>query len=163
MPVAKASTEGGALTKDEVRQQRMQYYFQFQGVLTPWYYLAAVDQYERNIQDVRNDIPKRDGIVAIQFSDEYWTGTLNPLENDTSPHSIDYFDGMGLDGNGDGVADKTDDEDVLFSMARYLSSYGYGEDQFKLALWDYYKNELTVKQIMVIANVYEKFGTITLF
>ncbi len=162
MPDAKASTEGGALTKDEVRQQRMQYYFQFQGVLTPWYYLAAVDQYERNIQDVRNDIPKRDGIVAIQFSDEYWTGTLNPLENDTSPHSIDYFDGMGLDGNGDGVADKTDDEDVLFSMARYLSSYGYGEDQFKLALWDYYKNELTVKQIMVIANVYEKFGTIDL-
>ncbi|AWE09283.1 peptidase M23 [Lysinibacillus sp. 2017] len=162
MPVAKAAAEGGTPTKEEVQQLRMQYYFQFQGVLTPWYYLAAVDQYERNIQDVRIDIPKRESIIAIQFSDEYWSGILNPMENDTSPHAIDYFGGMGLDGNDDGVADKTDDEDVLFSMAKYLSAYGYGEDQFKLALWEYYKNELTVKQIMVIANVYEKFGTIDL-
>ena len=62
----------------------------------------------------------------------------------------------------DGLADKTDDEDVLFTMANYLSSYGYGEEQFKLALWDFYKSEMTVKQIMVIANLYEKFGTIDL-
>lgn len=159
---AKAATEEEVLAKDGVMQSRMNIYFQYEGILMPWYYLAAVDQYERNIQDVRADIPKRDGIIAIQFSDEYWSGPLNPVKNDKSPYSIGAFGGMGLDGNDDGLANKEDDEDVLYTMAKYLSSYGNSEEQFKLALWDYYKNELVVNQIIVLAKLYQKFGTIDL-
>lgn len=162
-PNEKAAKEGeGSPTKEELQQQRMNNYLQYHEILTPWYFLAAVDQYERNIQDVRNDIPKREGNVAIQFSNEYWKGERNPLESDTSPISIKYFGGMGLDGNGDGLADKNDDEDVLFTMAHYLSDYGYGEEEFELALWDYYRDEMTVKQISVIAKLYQKFETIDL-
>lgn len=149
-----------ALSKEETFQLRMNKYLQYHDILSPWYYLAAVDQYERNIQDVRKDIPKRKGIIAIQFSDEYWSGALNPDQNDTSPNSIKYFGGMGLDGNGDEIADRNDEDDVLFTMVNYLTSYGINEEGFKLALWDYYKNEMTVKQIVTIAKLYQKFGTL---
>lgn len=149
-------------TREQLIQQRMSYYFQFQDISLPWYYLAAIDQFERNIQEVRNDIPKRESAIAIQFSDEYWAGTLNPIQTDTSPLSIDYFNGMGKDGNADGIADKSDDEDVLFSMTNYLKQYGYGEEKFKIALWEYYQNELSVNQIIVMAKLFEKFETIDL-
>ena len=77
-------------------------------------FLVAIDQYERNLQSVRKDIPKREGYLAIQFSDEYWSGALNPVKEDTSPETISYFGGMGLDGNHDGIASPKDDEDVIF-------------------------------------------------
>ena len=158
----KASTEDKVRTKAEELQLRMDYYFQFQDIFIPWYYLAAIDQYERNIQDVRPDIPKRESVVAIQFSDEYWSGALNPIKNDMVPQSIEFFGGIGLDGNGDGLADKNDDDDIWFAMAKYLNGYGNSEEDFKLALWDYYKNEQTVNQIIDIAKLYRKFGTIDL-
>lgn len=160
--IVEASEGDNAPTREQLIQQRMSYYYQYQDVSLPWYYLAAIDQFERNIQEVRSDIPKRESIIAIQFSDEYWSGALNPIENDTSPYSIDYFNGMGLDGNGDGVADKTVDEDVLNTMSNYLRQFGYGEEKYKIALWEYYKNEQTVNQIMVIAKLFEKFGTVDL-
>ncbi|WP_445683590.1 M23 family metallopeptidase [Solibacillus sp. FSL R7-0668] len=149
-------------SKEQLIQQRMKYYVQFQDFIIPWHYLAAIDQYERNIQQVRKDIPKKESIIAIQFSNEYWAGALNPVHDDTLPNSIDLFGGMGLDGNGDGVASPMDDEDVLFTMAKYLRTYGHSEQEFKLALWDYYKNELAVNQITVIAKLFKKFGTIDL-
>lgn len=158
----KASAEEEVRTKAEEVQLRMDYYFQFQQLMTPWYYLAAIDQYERNIQDVRPDIPKRESVIAIQFSDEYWSGTLNPQKNDTAPLSIKLFGGKGMDGDGDGLADKNNDDDVLFSMAHYLNDYGNNEEDFKLALWNYYTNEQTVHQIIDIATLYRHFGTIDL-
>ena len=148
------------LSKEETYQLRMNQYLQYHHIYSSWYYLAAIDQYERNIQEVRQDIPKRDGLIAIQFSNEFWAGIQNPDQNDTSPYSIKYFNGMGLDGNGDGLADITDDEDVLFTMVHYLYDYGLSEDDFKLALWEYYRNETTVKQIMSIAKIYEKYDTL---
>jgi peptidoglycan LD-endopeptidase LytH len=155
----KASSEE-KLKKAEEQQTRMSYYFHYQEMMAPWYYLAAVDQYERNIQDVRTDIPKRESVIAIQFSDEYWVGPFNPKKDDNVPLSIKFFGGNGMDGDGDGLADKNNDDDVLFTMAKYLSVYGNSEEDVKLALWDYYRNEQTVNQIMVIAKLYKKFETI---
>lgn len=163
IPIAQASSEvENPPTKEQLVQKRMSYYMKHENVLMPWYYLAAVDQFERNIQEVRTDIPKRESVIAIQFSDEFWSGALNPAENDTSPMSIAYFNGLGIDGDEDGIADKTNDEDVLLSMANYLRHYGYGEENFKLALWNYYKNEISVNQIVAIAKMFEKFRTIEL-
>lgn len=150
------------LSREEVLEQRMAYYVHFGDLRVPWYYLAAIDQYERNIQSVRSDIPKRDGVLAIQFSDEYWSGPLNPTSNDTSPATIEYFGGMGLDGNGDGIASPNDNEDVIFTMANYLKQYGIKEDDFKLALWNYYQSELVVNQVLTIAKLYKHFNSIDL-
>ena len=36
----------------------------------PWYYLAAVDQYERNIRSSRRDIPKQTGVIGIYIRPE---------------------------------------------------------------------------------------------
>ncbi|BDH60042.1 L-Ala--D-Glu endopeptidase [Lysinibacillus sp. PLM2] len=158
--------EASANTKEpsgeEIMQQRMDYYMKYQDVFVPWHYLAAVDQYERNIQSVRKDIPKRDSVVAIQISDEVWTGPFNPNQSDTSIASIQYFGGVGLDGNGDGKADNQNDDDVMFTMARYLSQYGPSEEDFKMALWEYYKSEQVINQILTIAKLYKHYDTIEL-
>ena len=150
------------LSQEEIYEQRMTYYYQFENVIVPWYFLAAIDQYERNIQAVRKDIPKRDSVVAIQFSDEFWSGPFNPTGQDTSPSTISYFGGFGLDGNNDGIANPQDDADILFSMASYLSKFGTSIDEFKIALWQYYYDEKTVNQILTIAQIYEKYNTIAL-
>jgi peptidoglycan LD-endopeptidase LytH len=150
------------LTQEEILEERMHYYLRFENVVVPWYYLAAVDQFERNIQQVRSDIPKKEGPIAIQFSEDYWTGPLNIDKNDTSPESIAFFGGNGLDGNGDGFADQNDAEDVLYTMATLLTKYGPTEEDFKLALWDYYKRDQTVNQILTISSLFEHFETLNL-
>ncbi len=148
--------------KEKVSEARMQFYLQFENVAVPWYNLAAVDQFERNIQQVRNDIPKREGPISIQYSEEYWAGALNPDKKDTSPKSISFFNGKGQDGNGDGIANPDDPHDVLYTMATFLSGFGQAEEDFKLALWDYYHNELTVNQILTIAKMYKRYETLDL-
>ena len=150
------------LSREEVLQQRMAYYIHFGEFLVPWYYLAAIDQYERNIQSVRSDIPKRDSVIAIQFSEEYWDGPLNSTDGDSPPSDISYFGGMGLDGNGDGIADRNNDEDIIYTMASYLSQFGLEEENFKLALYEYYHTEEAVNQIMTIAKIYKHFNSIDL-
>lgn len=140
----------------------MEYYIKYSSDVLPWYYLAAIDQFERNIQEVRNDIPKREGAVAIQFSDEYWTGVLNPLRDDTNLTSIAFFNGRGLDGNKDGIADRENDDDVMFTLTEYLMQYGIMEKGFEKALKEYYQRDDTVKQIMTNADIYKEFETLNL-
>ncbi|MBD8027998.1 M23 family metallopeptidase [Ureibacillus sp. Re31] len=149
-------------SQEELMNQRMALYIQFQDHIVPWYHLAAIDQYERNIQAVRPDIPKRDSTIAIQFSKEYWAGAFNPLSDDTSPLTIKYFGGLGLDGNSDGVASPDDDEDIMFTMSNYLSQYGPTIEDFKIALWEYYQSEQVVNQILTIAKLYKHFDTINI-
>ena len=149
-------------SKEQIFQERLALYKQYENVLVPWYWLAAVDQYERNIQTVRSDIPKREGITAIQFAPEYWVGEINPNKEDENPASIQYFGGLGLDGNGDGVANSQQDEDALLSLTSYISSFGTSEEDFELALWTYYKSEEAVKQISTISKIYGHFNTINL-
>src|SRR5690554_4599640 len=107
--------------EESTNDQRMQLYLQFDSISVPWFNLAAIDQFERNIQQVRNDIPTRDGPIAIQYSEDSWVGALNPNKTDTSPASITFFDGQGQDGNGDGVADPNSPQDVLSTMESFLS------------------------------------------
>ncbi|TQR18337.1 M23 family metallopeptidase [Psychrobacillus soli] len=140
----------------------MEYYIKYSSDVLPWYYLAAIDQFERNIQEVRNDIPKREGAVAIQFSDDYWTGVLNPLLDDTNLNSIAFFNGRGLDGNQDGIADRKNDDDVMFTLTEYLMQFGVMEKGFEKALKKYYQRDETVKQIMTNAEIYKEFETLNL-
>jgi peptidoglycan LD-endopeptidase LytH len=128
----------------------------------PWYYLAAIDQYERNIRQVRRDLPKSDGIIGIYFSPEEWAGLTNPNSSDENPATIQFFNGIGMDGDGDGKASVKNDEDLLFAMANYLLAYGVDDDNFKIGLWNYYHRDKTVGIIVGKAKVYRHFKKLNL-
>lgn len=149
-------------SREQILEKRMDFYIKYSSELLPWYYLAAIDQFERNIQEVRSDIPKSDGILAIQFSDDFWAGILNPLQEDTNLTSIAFFDGNGLDGNQDGLADSTNDDDVMLTLTNYLSKFGHTERDFKNVLMKYYDRDETVKQIMTNVAIYKHFETLNL-
>lgn len=147
----------------DVYQKRMELYKKVEALTQiPWYYLAAVDQYERNIRQVRRDLPKPEGITGIYFRPEQWAGITNPNPMDENPVSIHFFNGIGIDGNGDNKASLKDDEDILYTFASYLLTYGINQDNIKIALWDYYKRDKTVGIIVGKAKIYRHFGRVNL-
>ncbi len=128
----------------------------------PWYYLAGIDQFERSLRLSDNDGPPITTNISIQFSDEKWSGTTNPNAQDSVPESIQFFDGIGIDGNGDGIASRDSDEDLLMSMAELLSAYGYDREHFKIGLWKYYHSDRVVSIIMNDTRLFEKYGALDL-
>jgi peptidoglycan LD-endopeptidase LytH len=121
----------------------------------PWYFIAAVDQYERQIyKDIEDD-----QVISIRIPPELWFG---PGNDSMDVKAIELLDGIGKDGNGDKKADPDNGEDVLFTMALYIKNYGYSVEDFKIALWNYYKRDLTVQTIKNTARVFKKFNGINL-
>jgi peptidoglycan LD-endopeptidase LytH len=144
-------------------QERMKLYKKVETVtLIPWYYLAAIDQYERNIRQVRKDLPKAESVIGIYFTPEKWAGSTNPNPEEENPALIQFFNGMGVDGDGDGKASLKSDEDVLYTFANYLLSYGIDDDNIKIGLWNYYHRDKTVGIIVGKAKVYRHFGRLDL-
>ena len=123
----------------------------------PWYYFAAIDNYERNIKS--SDEPEQ--VISIEFATELWFGPGNSSQI-TEETIIDTFDGEGKDGNGDGKADPANEEDVLYTMAMLILEYGPTEDDIKIALWNHYQRDLTVQTIMNTAKVFATFQDINL-
>lgn len=123
----------------------------------PWYYLAAVDQYERNIETPVSS----DQLVSIQFNPSHWYG-LGNIAGETSTSYIALFNGIGQDGNGDQHANIENPEDVLYTMGKYLASYGLNESDIKIALWDYYERDLTVQSIIQTARVFKEYQSLEL-
>ncbi|RLQ96875.1 M23 family metallopeptidase [Falsibacillus albus] len=128
----------------------------------PWYYFAAIDQYERSVRLARRDIPKASGITGIYIKEQDWTGILNPNLKDDNPSTIAFFDGKGVDGNGDGKASLDDSEDVMYSIAEFLLPYGVHEYNIRIALWNYYKRDKAVGLIMEKAKLYKTFEKLDL-
>lgn len=128
--------------------------------MVPWYYLAAMDQYERSIHKQKRR--EKENIIAIQVDPSKWTGLLNPDIEDTNPISISLFSGIGRDGDGDGLASLQSDLDVLYSIAMTLSEYGTTEDDIRIALWEYYQQDKTVRIITEVARVFQRYQTLDL-
>jgi peptidoglycan LD-endopeptidase LytH len=153
------------MTEKQIHEKRFELFQQTEAVTNiPWYYLAAVDQYERSLRFARKDRdkPSFDKAISIYIEPNKWVGPLNPNKNDQNPKSIAFFDGIGRDGNGDGKANFKTDEDILAAFSNFVLEYGIDHDNFKLALWDYYKRDKTVSIIMGKAKIYKHFGTIHL-
>jgi peptidoglycan LD-endopeptidase LytH len=149
--------------QEDIYQKRMELYKRVEATTQiPWYYLAAVDQYERSIRKARKDLPAAEGLTGIYFKPEVWSGLLNPKPNDTNPQRIQFFEGVGFDGNGDGKAEITNDEDVLQAFAQKLLTYGTDHDNLKIGLWEYYKRDKTVGIIIGKAKIYKTFGRLNL-
>lgn len=128
----------------------------------PWYYLAAMDQYERNIQQARREAPRKQGWLAIEVPAETWAGLTNPNPNDNMEVSIQFFGGIGRDGNGDRKADRHNPVDVLYTVACFLSRLGTDEDAIRTGLWHYYHQPIAVDTITHIAKIFDKFDTLKL-
>ena len=103
----------------------------------PWYYLAAMDQYERNIRSVRKDIPKNQ-MPSFPFISNQKYG-LDILMVTTLPYTIALFGGLGLDGDKDGFANANNDRDLLHTAATILKKQGTSEERIKIMLWEYYR------------------------
>lgn len=131
----------------------------------PWYYLAALDQYERTITIANpKDRPgDKKSLVAIYYSPSDWAGSLNPDQEDTNPVSISFFGGIGLDGDGDGKADRHNDVDALHTMVSRVFKHGSQEDDLLISIWEHYRNPRSVKRIKQFARLYKHFGTIDLY
>jgi murein DD-endopeptidase MepM/ murein hydrolase activator NlpD len=151
------------LTKAETQAREQKLLFEHMQAITgvPWYYLAAIDQYERSIHkskkktkdlSVPQNLTQKTGIV---FSPEAWSGFLNPNPEDTNPKTISFFGGLGKDGDGDGKAERNNDLDIVYTMASYLSGFGYTEDDIRIALWHYYAREKNVDIISQLATIYQ--------
>jgi len=151
---------GEANDKEKIYKKRMALYKEMESVtFIPWYYYAAIDQYERSVRSVRRDIPKKqNGVISIYFRPEMWSGPNNPNQGDSNPYTIGLFGGMGLDGNGDGSADSNNDRDALYTMATTLSHFGTDRDHLKIALWEYYQRAKTVEIILGYARIYHHYG-----
>ena len=123
----------------------------------PWYYLAAIDQYEKNTTKETAS----DDYISVTIPRNEWFGIGNPSKS-TNASWISLFNGLGQDGNGDGQADPTNDEDILYSIAHYIEQHGTTKEDIKIGLWNYYKREMSVQTITNIARIFKKFGTISL-
>ncbi|MFB1051171.1 M23 family metallopeptidase [Paraliobacillus sp. JSM ZJ581] len=123
----------------------------------PWYYLAAINQYESNIKKDKSE----NNLISIDIPETLWFGVTNP-DHLSNAEIISVNEGIGQDGDGDGLVERTNDEDVLYSMAKWIARYGTSKQDINIALWNYYNRALTVKSIEQIALVYNTFGTINL-
>ncbi|MGP4073025.1 M23 family metallopeptidase [Piscibacillus sp. B03] len=125
----------------------------------PWYYIAAMDQYERNIKKTNDE----DRITGIQIPLEKWYGILPPHSNHKENEStLNLFNGIGKDGNGDGIADPTNDEDVLFTLAMEIQQSIAENHDLESAITTYYEREKATKIITEIAQMFRHFNTIDL-
>lgn len=144
--------------EDSIYDERMALFKKTEALTQiPWYYFAAIDNYERNIKN--SDEPEQ--VISIAFPTELWFGPGNSSQI-IDEAIIDTFDGKGKDGNGDGKADPTNEEDVLYTMAMLILEYGPTKDDIKIALWNHYQRDLTVQTIMNTAKVFETFQDINL-
>ncbi|WP_078594590.1 M23 family metallopeptidase [Evansella clarkii] len=163
LPFHYSASKVQELTSEEVYKERMALYQKAEAVShIPWYYIAAADSYERGLRQARNDLPQENGFIAFYFTTEEWTGAQNPDQEDTDEVSISLFGGKGLDGNGDGKADINDDEDVLHTFVEQLSQFGPGEENLRIAIWDYYQRDKAVELITGYGKIYNTFGTLDL-
>lgn len=157
-PASKSSAQ------EDINAQRRQLYDNVSTVTgIPWHYLAAIDQYERTITKARpRTRPKPAGLIAIYIPPEKWAGELNPDKEETSPGTIRFFGGIGLDGDGDGKAERVNDADILYTMARHVLTYGTNEDDFAISLWEYYHNTRAAQRIMQFSKLYAKYDRLDL-
>ena len=150
------SAEANEQNEQEIRQKLYKDYEQASGV--PWYQIAAVDQYERNTYKFREECTFKYDTISICFPNEIWSGPENPIYYDNNSLTINLFGGIGKDGDGDGIADINNEEDVMYTMVEYLRSY----NDFEAAISSYYQKEQTLTIIKEIAMLFEHFDTITL-
>lgn len=158
------TSDAQTMTEEERLQELGSLIDQFSALTgIPWYWLAAINQYERTLNKViKARQPLNDRLISIYYSETQWLGPFNPDPNDTNPASIHFFGGIGSDGNQDGKADPNDPVDVLHTMTSHLLRYGITDKRMRTALWEHYHNPRSVQRIEQFARMYKEFGKLDL-
>ena len=154
-------------TPPETKEAALRQLYERVGLMTdlPWHSIAAIDQYERTLSRAHpksRPLPEK-ALAGIYIPAEQWAGPLNPDAEDKNPLSIRLFRGIGRDGSGDGIADRGDAADLLYSVAaRIRSQGGISGDDFAIGLWEYYHNTRAVQRVLQFSQLYETFGKLDL-
>ncbi|BCJ88063.1 M23 family metallopeptidase [Effusibacillus dendaii] len=122
----------------------------------PWFYIAAIYQYESSIHNKKK---LTSGQSAVQIPAQDWCGPMNPNQLDRDEGTIRVFHGIGRDGNKDGIADPTNQTDVIYSLANLLRSNGLTEDDIQISLWNRYEDTMVVDRVVAFARIYNQFST----
>ena len=156
--ILRAKANEVELTETEARMQIYKDFAYASGL--PWYEIAAIDQYERNIATFRAEPEMHLTYehISIKFPPDIWSGAAAPIAYEKCPSKIGLFGGIGRDGDGDGLADINNPQDVMYTMVEYLRSY----DSFEEAVLAYYQNDDAARIILGIAKLFEHFETIEL-
>lgn len=152
-------------TVEEILAERMQLYesISLQSNID-WEWIAAIDQYERTLSKARPKArPQLGGISGIYIDEQKWAGSLNPDQTDEHPNSIQVFGGIGTDGNGDGIASRSDDIDLLSTLLHIVSANGTTDEDITIGLWTYYQNNRSVQRIQQFHQIYRQYGKLDLF
>ncbi len=160
-----AVKEQAALAEPDLLQARKSLYDKLSLVTeVPWFWIAAIDQYERSMSKVKPKVrPMLGSTVGVFIDQERWAGPLNPNSEDSIPFSIRWFNGIGRDGDGNGQAERSSDVDLLYSLVKHITTFGTTEDDFSIGLWEYYQNNRAVQRIQQFARIYAAFGHLDLF
>lgn len=124
----------------------------------PWYYFAALNQYEENLRHLETKKDSQKPRISIQIPPKLWAGPLNPNPNDTHLLTIQLFHGIGQDGNGDRKADRQNELDRLYALGNYLVQKGTSSQAIREQLWQYYQHPTTVDIITHIAQIFKKYN-----
>lgn len=145
------------------KKLRMNFYNEYSlNTNIPWYLIGAIDQYERNTKNYKDYCSKDEEIISICIDPKLWSGYNNPIEDDKSLYTINIFNGIGVDGDNDGYADRFNPHDRLSAILNYILDYGNTEEDIKEALLNYYNTEKGVQIIFEIAKLFNHFNTIEL-
>ena len=162
MPAASLAAEPESSDPLTERKQLFEHVSVITGI--PWYHLAAIDQYERTLTEAKpKHRHKRNGLLGIHYTPQEWAGYANPDHEDTHPVSITMFGGVGLDGDGDGKADLNNDIDVLWTRIQPILRRGVSEEDFRIGLWEYYRNERSVTRVLQFSRLYKTYDTLDLY
>ncbi|OUS71954.1 peptidase M23 [Paenibacillus sp. MY03] len=161
---AAGAAEEGQLAAN-LFDQRRELYDQLSNVTgVEWYWIAAVDQYERSMSKAKPKArPLLGQIAGVFVEPERWAGPLNPDSDDSSPASIRFFEGIGKDGDGNGLAERTSDIDLLYSLITFMGAKGTVDMRFPAGVWDYYHNNRAVQRVEQFAAIYKHYGKLDLF
>ena len=142
-------------------ERRMQIYKDYEYASgMPWYELAAIDQYERNIATFRKGIEKdlTYDTISIRIEPDKFSGSLATISYESDPIRIGLFAGIGRDGDGDGIVDIHNEADVLQTIVDFYRTFS----SFEEGLTVYYQNPEATRIILSIAKLFESFDTIDL-
>lgn len=130
-----------------------------------WPLLAALDVYGATTR-VQPGATRPKGVSAsvagYRFSGIEWGGIYNPVFPDTQPKRITLFEGLGVDGDGDGKADQDNPYDRVSAIAAWLHQGGESIEEQADVLWKRFENPTAVERIVALANVFKKFNTLQL-
>jgi len=130
----------------------------------PWQWIAAIDQYERTLSKARPKArPQLGQLSGIYVDERKWSGMLNPDSEDDQLASIAFFQGIGRDGDGDRIASRNSDVDLLSSVLAEIGQYGNTDENIMIGLWEYYQNARAVKRIGQFHQLYSHYDKLDLF